>query len=544
MSATTSHPSPAAPPPLTLLSALSPPSQTRAWLSTPHPHLPLLATCSTDKSVRIYSLATFRLHSTIEGGHKRSVRACAWKPGSVNGESVLATGSFDASAGIWRRWEQDLVSRSDGYDDDEQQDGDGDDAGDTMMKDGGGGRRVVGIGEDGMDGGDEEEEEEEWRFAVVLDGHESEIKSVAWSAGGNFLATCSRDKSVWVWEEMEDDNFETIAVLQEHEADVKCVVWHPEEELLASSSYDDSIRLYREDIDDWTCISLLNGHTSTVWSICFEPMSSPHLSTGPDRQPLTPAQQSHLSFLHRCGPRLISCSADQTIRIWRRVPKEQDPHQSSSSSSSLMTTSTGKPIPSSIRPANAQSIEEEWIEEATLPQRHERVVLSVAWSPWSGRVVSTGGDGKVVVYQENWVDETSTSTANTSTSTTPTNTINEDPPPPTPTPTDNEPPQTSTSPAKTTWTVLAEQHAAHGVFEINHVCWARRFDGKHRQRRRRRRHRPQTTIIEGGGGSGENVAEMVISTGDDGVVRTWIVGGDDGGNRGGEDGEEGRGAEI
>ena len=40
--------------------------------------------------------------STIEGGHKRSIRTCAWKP-NLNGESTIATGSFDANVGIWRR---------------------------------------------------------------------------------------------------------------------------------------------------------------------------------------------------------------------------------------------------------------------------------------------------------------------------------------------------------------------------------------------------------------------------------------------------------
>ncbi|KAI9761139.1 MAG: hypothetical protein M4579_001186 [Chaenotheca gracillima] len=494
--------------PLTLLSSLTPPAQTRAWFSAPHPHLPLLATCSSDRSVRIYSLATFRLHSTVEGGHKRSVRACAWKPGQIRGESVLATGSFDASAGIWRRWDHDLVPK-------QEEVGDEGDAGvDTEEARRGGGRRIRDVEDDEGQG---DEDDDEWRFAVVLDGHESEIKSVAWSAGGNFLATCSRDKSVWVWEEIDDDNFETIAVLQEHEADVKCVVWHPEEEvspllsclppsnrsrkckmsnvkekLLASSSYDDTIRLYREDIDDWTCIALLTGHDSTVWAISFEPVSSPQLSRNHE---VTPSQQEYLSLLRSSGPRLISCSADQTIRVWRRIPKNRD--QNSSASTSGSAAAPGKPMPSIIRPMNAQSIEEDWTEEAVLPQRHERAILSVAWSPWSGRVVSTGGDGKIIVYEERWADGAGPSGNSEEMDT-----------------------ASDGQSSRTKWTVVSEREAAHGVFEINHVCWAKRFDGKYRQRKRQRDGDDPVEV--------KLDEEMIVSTGDDGAVRAWVVGAEDG----------------
>ncbi|EEP80879.1 predicted protein [Uncinocarpus reesii 1704] len=237
---------PSSPIKLTHLSDLSPPSLDRTWLTSPHPRLPIAATCSADKTVRIYSLVNFTLLSTISGGHKRAVRSCAWKP-HVKGESVLATASFDATVGIWRRW--------DGFG--------------TAERDMMGGGLAAGERERRNSSGgddDEEDEDEEWGFAVLLDGHDSEVKSVAWSPGGSLVATCSRDKSIWIWEDLEDgdNNFETVAVMQEHSGDVKWVSWHPEEDCLASGSYDDTIRVWREDVDDWGQVACLRGHEGTV----------------------------------------------------------------------------------------------------------------------------------------------------------------------------------------------------------------------------------------------------------------------------------------
>lgn len=354
-----------------------PPQPERIWQCALHPTLPLLATASSDKTARITSLRTYTPLSTIEGGHKRSIRSVAWKPG-LTGESVLATGSFDATIGIWRRYERDSQSS------------------DTH-------------------GGDEEEE---WRFAVVLDGHESEVKSVAWSAGGNLLATCSRDKTVWIWEELDEDNFETIAVLQEHTQDVKFVAWHPEEELLASASYDDTVRLYREDVDDWTCCSLLSGHSSTVWCVEFE-------------KPRSPLYDSTRSS------RLATCSDDLSVRVWTRI--------STSGSAAVV-----KAPPSVLR---GDPIEEEWVQTATLPKIHTRAIYTVSWSARTGRIASCGGDGRIVVYEE----LPPSSHAETI-----------------PLPETGD----ENSAAKSEWKVIAEVEGAHGVFEVNCVQWSKRWDKK------------------------------------------------------------------
>ena len=91
---------------------------------------------------------------------------------------------------------------------------------------------------------------------------------MSWSATGRWLATCGRDKAVYIWE-AEDEAFEVAAVLHQHTQDVKCVAWHPSRDVLASASYDDTVRLYTPIADDWQCAQTLEGHGSTVWALAF-----------------------------------------------------------------------------------------------------------------------------------------------------------------------------------------------------------------------------------------------------------------------------------
>ncbi|KAI9671806.1 MAG: Cytosolic iron-sulfur protein assembly protein [Alyxoria varia] len=470
---------------LTHIATCSPPSTHRTWQSAPHPYLPLLATASSDKTVRIFSLTTFKLLSTISGGHKRSVRSVAWKPGlKGERESVLATGSFDFSVGIWKA------------DNSRRRVGGGRGIGENT--DDGAGRRGD---EDEDDGSDDDDEEEDYRFSVILDGPDSEIKSVAWSCNGTFLAMCSRDKSVWVWEfedatsggpgggyggmglgggDDDDDgaNLQVAGVLQEHDGDVKCVAWHPtEENCLASSSYDDMIRVWREDADgEWTCVAVCEGHDGTVWSVAWEPQRNKAIEDLENGNVSTESGDQETGAAVS-GPRIISCSDDLTVRLWRRRPKAKP-------------QPTGPRYPSTIR---STSDEEDWYEEAKLPKLHDRAIYAVSWSQWSKRVVTCGSDGKIVVYEEKptsgVISDTVMSDGDSSVQTN--GHQPED---------GNDGPSSATQPVSQ-WTVVAELDAAHGVFEVNHVCWVRRYD-KDKQ------------------GQDE---EVIVSTGDDGEVRVWAL---------------------
>ncbi|KXN80810.1 putative cytosolic iron-sulfur protein assembly protein 1 [Leucoagaricus sp. SymC.cos] len=221
----------------------------RAWAVAWNSSRPILASCSADKSVRLYTYSLgqegtpkFIPVSTIPTGHTKTVRSIAWSPSG----KTLATGSFDSNIGIW-----------------EQEN----------------------VGEDELGAG-------EWECMTILEGHETECKGVAYSSSGTLLASCSRDKTVWIWEVHPDADFECLGVLMEHTQDVKCVAWHPSEEILASGSYDDTIKLYIDDpTEDWYCFATLSGHSSTVWSLAWSPQ----------------------------GSYLASASDDKTVRVWKRT---------------------------------------------------------------------------------------------------------------------------------------------------------------------------------------------------------------------------------
>lgn len=412
-------------PKLGLLAEMTMSTSTRTWQSAPHPYHPIVATASSDKSVTVSSLRDFRLLSTITGGHKRSIRSVAWRDAGTKAESVLATGSFDSTVGIWKRdhsYSGSKLNDPSGF-----SNSDSDPAEDFMEND-----------------VKQADDQEDWQFAVLLTGHDSEVKSVAFSPSNPaLLATSSRDKSVWIWEAIsEEDDYETLAVLSEHNGDIKHVAWHPEKEVLASASYDDSIRLWRdiEEEGDWGCIGCIDDHEGTVWCVEWEP---------------------RFGEMTQTELRLASCSDDLSIRIWKKVEPE-----------TKIPSGPGT-LPSIIRPASSTEV---WTEDAVLPLLHSRTIYAISWSKSTGLLVSGGGDGNIFVYKEykNHISQVEQG------------------------PDDME---LEGQPSTASWKLVAQMNESHGDHEINHVCWARREDPN-------RRH---------------NKEEIILSTGDDGVVRVWTL---------------------
>ena len=295
--------------------------------------------------------------------HERAVRACAVSPCG----RMLATASFDGTCGVFVKTRGDAVMTEE---------------------------------DDGEDGGSDGET---WRRACALEGHESEVKSCAWSPSGALLATCGRDRTVWVWEAHGEDEFECVAALHGHGGDVKRVVWHPTEDVLVSVSYDESVRIWKEDADgdDWSCAKVLGGedaggeaaekgHQGTVWCASFEPRE----------------REDGVA-----GTRAVTCGGDGALIVWNgagfcntdldfatRFPCGHD--------RAVLACAWGKHGvvaagggDNSIR-LYAETNDGTWREIASVPNAHDDDVNHVEWSPHdSSLLISASDDGTVKTWR-------------------------------------------------------------------------------------------------------------------------------------------------
>jgi len=319
-------------------------------------------------------LATIR--DDDAGGHTRSIRSVSFAPTSISYDVVpiLATASFDGKVLIWEYC----------HDDDDEED-------DMMMQD---------KHHDNVSTNSNNEQSTTSSYfepIAQLEGHDNEIKDLAWNTTGSLLASCGRDKTIWIWEcflpgtiggvdnnNMEDDGeaFECLAVLQGHDGDVKSIAFGPShnqwgqgEEILVSASYDNTIKVWAEEAGDWYCAMTLGEdcvpqsmpssssggggivHTSTVWSVGFAPG----------------------------GVRFFSGSDDGAMAIWKLYTaterKKLFPHEQVVSSTDGLWKCVGR-----------------------LPDAHSSyAVFSIDCAPTRaghGRIASAGGDNSINIYRE------------------------------------------------------------------------------------------------------------------------------------------------
>lgn len=91
------------------------------------------------------------------------------------------------------------------------------------------------------------ETHEQWSCVHMLRGHGSDILDLSWSSDQKFLASCSVDNSIIIWNAKELP--QKVTVISGHQGLVKGITWDPVGKYMASQSDDRSIRIWR--VSDW-----------------------------------------------------------------------------------------------------------------------------------------------------------------------------------------------------------------------------------------------------------------------------------------------------
>lgn len=82
---------------------------------------------------------------------------------------------------------------------------------------------------------------EHWRCVATLRGHAGDVLDCAWAPHGAWLASCSVDNSVIIWNSHKFP--EMVTTIKGHSGLVKGVAWDPVGKYLASQSDDRSLRV-------------------------------------------------------------------------------------------------------------------------------------------------------------------------------------------------------------------------------------------------------------------------------------------------------------
>ncbi|KAB8289998.1 hypothetical protein EYC80_010325 [Monilinia laxa] len=165
-----------------------------------------------------------------------------------------------------------------------------------------------------------------YKCKFILRGHRKGVAQVRYSPNGRWIASCSADGTIKIWDAETGKHMRT---MEGHLAGVSTIAWSPDSNTIASGSDDKVIRLWDRATGKPYPTPLL-GHHNYVYSVAFSPKGNVIASGSYDeavflwdlrarRQMRSlPAHSDPVGAVDfiRDGTLVCSCSTDGLIRVW------------------------------------------------------------------------------------------------------------------------------------------------------------------------------------------------------------------------------------